>query len=381
MRIAIIQGAFLPVPAIMGGAVEKMWFSLGKEFAQQGHEVMHLSRKAEGLPQSEIIDGVHHVRVTGFDAPKSGILLKFRDLIYTLNVRKVLPTDFDIIISNTFWAPVLLQKKNRDVCVVDVERMPKGQMRLYHKCAKIRTPSAFVAEAVRKELPGAVHNKIVTIPSPLPFNPRLKINSALKKPVILYVGRIHPEKGLDLLINAFKQTSQKYRLQLVGPWEISAGGGGKEYLDSLRQLAGDAAVDFVGPVFNIEVLNGFYIDAPIFIYPSIAENGETFGLAPLEAMAWGCVPIVSNLACFQDFIFQDENGLIFDHRAQNAVEQLAGQIRRVQEDDELREKLSRNGLNVRYTHSIQHVASLFLREFNRIVRKPIQSNGNQPAYS
>src|SRR5690606_4522102 len=67
--------------------------------------------------------------------------------------------------------------------------------------------------------------------------------------------------------------------------------------------------------------------ASIFVYPSLAEKGETFGLAALEAMAAGCAPIVSNLACFQDFITHGESGLIFDHRTAEPVVALADGLR------------------------------------------------------
>jgi hypothetical protein len=90
LRIAIIQGAFLPVPPLLGGAVEKMWFFLGKEFARQGHKVTHISRNHENLPDSEFKDGVHYLRVQGYKTPKSGLALKGYDLLYTLNVRKLL---------------------------------------------------------------------------------------------------------------------------------------------------------------------------------------------------------------------------------------------------------------------------------------------------
>ena len=117
MRIAIVQGAFLPVPALLGGAVEKMWFSLGKEFVQQGHEVVHVSRQLTGLPSAEIIEGVRHVRVPGFDTPRSTLRLKLYDLLYTLQLRAVLTSDFDVIVTNTFWAPIVLPRRARQLCV------------------------------------------------------------------------------------------------------------------------------------------------------------------------------------------------------------------------------------------------------------------------
>ena len=76
MKITIVQGAFLPVPTLRGGAVEKMWFELGKQFVSKGHTVTHISRKFPGLPFLEFIDGVKHIRVRGFDWPSNPIILK-----------------------------------------------------------------------------------------------------------------------------------------------------------------------------------------------------------------------------------------------------------------------------------------------------------------
>ena len=58
MKITILQGAFLPVPAIRGGAIEKAWQVLGEAFAKAGHEVTHISRLCDGLPEQESIEGV-----------------------------------------------------------------------------------------------------------------------------------------------------------------------------------------------------------------------------------------------------------------------------------------------------------------------------------
>jgi len=90
MNITILQGAFLPIPPILGGAVEKIWLALGKEFVRRGHQVTHVSRQHETLVREESIEGVHHIRVPGFDTPGSLVRLKWRDLIYSRRVLKVL---------------------------------------------------------------------------------------------------------------------------------------------------------------------------------------------------------------------------------------------------------------------------------------------------
>ncbi len=367
MKIIIIQGAFLPVPPLRGGAVEKMWFSLGKEFSRMGHEVIHISRKIDGLPNNEIIDGVNHVRITGFNTPKSGLILKFMDLIYTVRVRKLLSTDFDIVVSNTFWSPLILQKKVVSSCVVDVQRMPKGQMKLYKKALCLRANSNSVAEAIKDELPMAYHNKISMIPNPLPFTPKSDVDFSKKEKIILYTGRIHPEKGLHLLIEAYKKTTQNYRLQIIGPWKTSMGGGGEDYLQSLKILAAETSIEFLEPIFDIEKLNEHYLRASIFVYPSLAEKGETFGLAPLEAMSWGCVPIVSDLLCFKDFIKNDENGLVFNHRSETAADQIAEYIGTLEHDFTYFTKLATKATDVRESHSVSNIATLFIKGFEQML--------------
>ncbi len=49
---------------------------------------------------------------------------------------------------------------------------------------------------------------------------------------MLYLGRLHPEKGVLELVNAFRDISPKQRsdwcLRVRGPWKIEQGGGGKK---------------------------------------------------------------------------------------------------------------------------------------------------------
>src|SRR2546430_17429689 len=112
MKITIGLGAFFPVPPTMGGAVEKAWFSLGKEFARRGHDVVQISRILPGLARTELIDGVMHQRIPGYDTPASLVRLKFLDLLYSIRVFFALPKA-DIVVTNTFWLPILLRNSRR----------------------------------------------------------------------------------------------------------------------------------------------------------------------------------------------------------------------------------------------------------------------------
>jgi glycosyltransferase involved in cell wall biosynthesis len=96
----------------------------------------------------------------------------------------------------------------------------------------------------------------------------------------------------------------------------------------LRSLAARSGLNFewVGPVFDESELIRRYQSAAVFVYPSIAETGEALPVAPLEAMANGCVPLVSGLACFEDYIEDDRTGFVFDHRGPDAEKNLAGRL-------------------------------------------------------
>lgn len=365
MKICILQGAFLPIPPTMGGAVEKMWYLLGQKFAARGHDVVHVSKKWGSFPAHEWIQGVAHVRVAGYETPTSLILLKVLDGIYTMLAISAIPKDTDVVVTNTFWAPLMLPLFRKAKIYVDVARMPKGQMRFYGAAACLRATSTPVAEAIRAELPESRHAQVGMIPNPLPYEATQAVDWSSKGRSILYCGRIHPEKGLELLVTAANALPDGWTLLIVGPWKTTEGGGGETYLRTLKTMFDASKVRFIEPIYDIEKLNLLYREATIFVYPSVAEQGETFGLAPLEAMAWGAIPVVSDLTCFKDFIVDGENGLVFNHRVQDAKEQLMGCLSRLIADEVLRHRLGEKTLNVRVTHSPDSIADLFLSDFER----------------
>jgi glycosyltransferase involved in cell wall biosynthesis len=377
MKITILQGAFFPVPPLLGGAVEKMWFRLGQEFASLGHDVVHISRHHASLPAEEVIDGVRHRRVKGYDQPRLLLKLKLLDLLYSFRACRQVPNDSNVVVTNTFASPLLLSGVLKSRAYIDVARMPRGQCWFYRQAGRLRANSTVVASAIQTEIPASAWGKISLIPNPLPFDPPEQMDMDAKEKRILYCGRVHPEKGLEILIRSARWLPPEWSVEVVGPWEVAQGGGGKRYLEHLKTLAGGGAVRFHGPEFDGDKLALHYRQAAIFVYPSVAEQGETFGLAPLEAMAWGCVPVVSDLACFRDFIHPEQNGRIFNHRSAMPEEELGQILQELCVQPGLRYSLAMQANRVRDSHHPRTIAFAFLKDFE-VMRRGNPSSSIPP---
>jgi len=96
--------------------------------------------------------------------------------------------------------------------------------------------------------------------------------------LILFLGRIHKIKGLDLLVKSFKRiTSKKVKLAIVG--------GDFGYLNEVKRIAGENALEnkiiFTG-VLTGDDKHSALNDSDIFVMPSRYESFTTSGI---EAMA------------------------------------------------------------------------------------------------
>ena len=377
MKITIVQGAFFPVPPKRGGAVEKVWFALGKEFARLGHEVTHISRAFEATPEEETIERVRHLQVPGFDAPSSLIVLKALDLLYSLRVLRKLASlpKADILVTNTFWLPMLIRSTRYGHLYIHVARYPKGQMRLYSHADRVQTVSKHIQEAIVRQAPGLA-SKVRCIGNPLPAQattPLVSPETGERERMILFVGRIHPEKGIEPLIDAFaKLPADRYaawKLVLVGPAEAKSGGGGEAYLAALKQRTaalGDRIV-WTGPVFEHGALEEHYRKASLFVYPSLAELGEACPLAPVEAMAGGCPPLVSDLSCFHDYLIDGQTGFTFDHNGPNPAQALADKLRYLIDCPELLREAGNRAREKARDYSLERIAGEYLADFQSIV--------------
>jgi glycosyltransferase involved in cell wall biosynthesis len=214
--------------------------------------------------------------------------------------------------------------------------------------SRIYAPSSFVAGQIRAKWASA-RTRVIGYP----IDWQMHADSAGKAaaPVTIgFVGRLHPEKGLAVLVQAVcllagRQGLPEWRLRIVGPASVAEGGGGEPWVATLRKEAGarGVRVEWLGPVFDSDRLADLYGGFDIFCYPSLADKGETFGVAVAEAMAAGCAVVVSALGCFGDLITDGQTGLVFDHAARDPAERLADCIGRLIADEELRRGLAERG--------------------------------------
>lgn len=359
MRITIICGFFLPVPPLGGGATEKTWFRLAGEFAAQGHEVTMFSRRWSGLPDTEIIAGVRHVRLAGHNHHRLLWRNLLQDFIWSLRIFLALPPA-EIVVCHAVTLPIWLGllRPSAGKVVVMCGRMPKGQYRRYRRLARILSPS----NEVKSRLIAENHSTaalIQTVGYPIDWSrlsdeshtapPFLPQRSDSGEVTIGFVGRLHEEKGLHLLAQALSLLRDSeglppWRVILCGPSDTARGGSGSDFrarlFNQFSKSVDLSRLHVLDPQFNDKVLASIYQHIDIFCYPSLAEDGETFGVGVVEAMAAGAIPVVSQLACFRDFVRPDENGLIFDHRAPDAAAQLSERIKRLLQDSTMRQRLA-----------------------------------------
>ena len=141
---------------------------------------------------------------------------------------------------------------------------------------------------------------------------RHALGIAFDVPVLLFVGRIQPLKGLDVAVQALSQLQAKNaQLIVVGG---ASGSEGNEEIENVMQLARDLGVHnnirFVEPQAH-HMLSTYYRAADVVVVPS---RSESFGLVALEAAACGIPVVASAVGGLLTIIDDGETGYLVPGR-------------------------------------------------------------------
>lgn len=155
--------------------------------------------------------------------------------------------------------------------------------------------------------------------------------------VILYVGRIEPLKGIDILLRAVPL------LECAGDLRVLVVGGnpsGDTEMERLKRISRELgiqdSVTFTGPVPQ-DQLPAYYSAADVYVLPSHAES---FGLAALEAMACGTPVVVSRVGGLKTFVDNAKTGYLVPWRCPEAFAQ---RLDMLLANPDLREAMGRAG--------------------------------------
>jgi len=157
------------------------------------------------------------------------------------------------------------------------------------------------------------------------------------KRLLLYLGRLHPKKGCDLLIDAFATVAHRdpdLHLVMAGP---DHSGYQAELTRRARGLGLGGRVSWTG-LLKGEMKWGAYYSADAFVLPSHQEN---FGIAVAEALACGVPVLISNKVNIWREIEAAQAGIVADDTLSGTTELLHGWL---DLDALARERMGRNAL-------------------------------------
>ena len=357
MRVLIVLSYFYCPSQPIGGA-ERQALRLAQELQNKQVPVTVVTGLWDwGQPHRETVQGIpvrRHFTAWGMFNIKG--LRKFSQYFYLLSLFFYLirhRNEYDIIhchsakfeASISVMAGKLLHKPTLvrsmasgawgDLAAVRRDRSLWGTGWMLSKIQEADAIVALNQQVVDEMLEiGVAKDKILHIPNgvDLGVNGHHRDSALDDSIVIAFVGRLHPQKRVAMLLQALKLVLQQ-RPDL--PWQLKLAGTGP--LDrKLKALADELAisrqVEFLGYVADV----GALLDrSDLFVLPSASEGISN---ALLEAMARGLPCVVTDIPGNNEVIQNGENGILVKV---DDAEALAKAILGLAADDELRERLGR----------------------------------------
>jgi glycogen(starch) synthase len=316
MNICILTWEF--PPRIVGG-IARHCSGLSKALVKQGHEVHVVTLDFPGAPTFEELEGVkvHRVKIE-LGHPHfitwAFIFNHFMEKVVAGLSRNI---DFDIIhIHDWLTTPAGIASKSflgkPLVCTVHSTEVGRVQ--------ELRSPDSYMIDSLewwmtyeagkvilcsssmRAEMSNHFHlpsEKVVVIPNAIDTSEyeRNVDKEAVKRRygigpyerLVLFVGRLVPQKGVEYLIRAIPLITQQHnRTKFI----IAGDGWSRSHLESIAaSIAGRDRVRFLGFISDSDRVE-LLMSADALVVPSIYEP---FGIVALEGMAAGVPIIASNV--------------------------------------------------------------------------------------
>ncbi len=181
-----------------------------------------------------------------------------------------------------------------------------------------------------------------------------------ERPYILFLGRLSPIKGLDLLVRAFAGLARENKDVML----VMAGPDSEGYGDTIREwVAKDGLVDrmvFTGMITGDDKAAALR-DAEFLVLPSYSEN---FGMSVVEAMACATPVLISEGVGIHREVAARRAGLV----VKGETEALRRGMIQLLADDRLRREIAENGKTMAGTYyNVGTIAEMMIRAYEEIL--------------
>lgn len=345
LSVCMISDDFLPAATGVGTHIQLV----ARELASRGHRLSVITSRRRGEPQFEIWNGIRIYRtatlkVYGF----------YQALPRQATVRRILlENNVDIIhyhylgfmLMSTHKAARGLEAKHVYTYHMTVDHLTQPFLmkpfrrilfRLHvNYCNKfdlVLAPSANLIQQI-KQHGIKTPTRFLSNPVVLEYVPDIQRPKESKDFLVLYVGRLNPEKNLPYLLEAFGALVQKHndcKLRIAGE-----GSSKNELMRLTQRLKLESHVEFLGFVQHKDLVQ-HYIAADLFVLPSLVEAQP---MVVIEAMRFSKPIIVTNRMVSANELVDDfKNGFIVDP---DSVEDLTEKLTLLYEDTGLRQEMAR----------------------------------------
>ncbi len=365
MKLLCISYEYPP----LGGGGAPVCESICKSLVLAGHQVDVLTSHMQHLPRAEVRDGVRiyrtpclrkRIHYTTTTELATGLWPAYR-----AGLEMIKETGYDLIhchfvvpsgivaaaLSRKSAIPFVLTAHGSDIPSYNPDRfrvmhalIRPAWKSILRRASAITTPSAFLGNLLQSYMEVPVE----IIPNSFSAEPCLGI---ARRNRVLAVSRLFERKGIQYLIDAFRE--------LQTDWELVVAGDGP-YLETLHNRAAGAGVNvtFTGFLKSDE-LSELYESAKIFVLPSLREN---FPVVLLEAMAAGCAIITTSGSGCEEVV--GDAGVIVEPQSADA---LGHSLRLLIENDGEIERLGRLALERTSLFSEAAIAERFASLFQACV--------------
>jgi glycosyltransferase involved in cell wall biosynthesis len=302
MRIAQLSTPHLPTPPVGYGASELIASLITEELVRRGHEVT-LFAHGDSVTSARFIHFPQVEEVQRFD---------YRELAH-VGRAMALSDGFDVVHNHCLFAGPAMAGL-RDVRCLSTLHYTHPVLACFPEHPYVAVSHAQKAANPRLNVVGVVHNAV---------DLRLYQPSSARQDYLLFLGRFHPNKGVDLAIRVADRLGARLLIAAPTPHPDQRG-----YFDEHVAPHIGHRIEYLGEVTGEQKCR-LLAEARCLLMPDRWE--EPFGLVALEAAASGTPVVAMRKGALPELVLHGETGFLVD-----SVEEMIEAVRRVDSLDPTR---------------------------------------------